>query len=61
MKKRILLAAGMAVPLAATAANAMSGACENFVNTVTGSSSQAFWYAACSAVMGAWEMFYEFF
>jgi len=62
MKKKILLAVGMAVPIAATAANAMSGACEALGSSVTGTFSQAWNYLACVAgsLSIAWDLFYQY-
>lgn len=63
MKKKILLGVGMAVPLAASAANAMSGACTALQSSVTGTFGQAWNYAQCigDSISAAWDLFYNFF
>lgn len=54
----VLLLAVAVIPMPT---QAMSGACENFANSVTHSYSQAFWYVACGLEMGFWEMYYTFY
>lgn len=63
MRKKLSIVVISVCMLAATQANALSGACENLTGTVTNSYSQAYWYLACVAdkLSTAWELFYNYF
>jgi hypothetical protein len=61
MKKKLTTVA--VLMLAATQANALSGAREQLSHTVNNSYSQAYWYIACvgKQLSNAYDLFYGFF